>query len=181
MLPEFTLQLAGRVGNWHPRYVHTQARAVWAAWLHTAQYGLIGVYVLPKPNVPLAMAVPHRAWVQLQGMIRPLRVQALPDDPRVAGDIASTPLLVHAVQTARVRRTAPAPPLLPHAAAFQVRAGEWTPAGYLAPAAHLPDLYHLATEAQRFDQVRLWSIVRGVVATVGSYRFLRYIVTEERI
>src|SRR5262249_15008581 len=84
MLPEITVQLAGRVGRWHPRHVHGQARTVWSAWLHAPQHGILGVYVLAKPNAPLTEALPGNQWVHLRGVLRPLRVLALPDDPRAA-------------------------------------------------------------------------------------------------
>jgi hypothetical protein len=178
MLPEITVQLAGRVGTWYPRHVRDQARSVWAAWLRTAHHGIVGIYVLAKPGVRLAAALPNGAWVQLRGDLRPLRVQALPSDPRASDDLASTPLLVHAVRIQRTRRSAVAPALLPAAAALQVRAGVRTAAGELAPAAHLPDLYHLAADVDAHGPVRSWSTLRGVVAPVGPYRLLRYVVTE---
>jgi hypothetical protein len=118
--------------------------------------------------------------VRVRGALRPLRVQALDDDPRVADDLASTALLVHAYQVTRARRSDPTPPLLAAPAALQVRPGVQTIAGELAPAAHLPDLYHLTANGQAHDQMRRWSRLRGVVAVVGPHRFLRYIVTEGR-
>jgi hypothetical protein len=180
MLPEIVVQLAGRVGSWHPRHVRDQARTVWAAWLHAPRHGTIGVYVLAKPNaqLELAEALPNGAWVQLRGTLRPLRVQALLDDPRAADDAASAPLLVHAVQIRRARRIDPAPPLLLAPLLLQVRVGVRTAAGELAPAAHLPDLYHLSADAHTRGQVRSWSQLRGVVAPVGAYRYVRYVVTE---
>jgi hypothetical protein len=180
MLPEIVVQLAGRVGSWHPRHVRDQARTVWAAWLRAPRYGTIGVYVLAKPNalLELAEALPGAAWLHLRGVLRPLRVLALPDDVRAADDTASAPLLVHAVQITRARRIDAAPLLLPAPAFLQVRAGVRTEAGELAPAAHLPDLYHLAVAPHAHGQVRSWSRLCGVVAPVGSYRYLRYVVTE---
>jgi hypothetical protein len=180
MLPEITVELAGRLGTWHPRHVREQAQTVWATWLRTAQHGLVGIYVLAKPGVRLAAALPNREWVQLRGTLCPLRAQALPDDPRAADDVSSTPLLVHAVSIRRARRSAHAPPLLPNAAALQVRAGVRTAAGQLAPAAHLPDLYHLTVDPAMPGQIRSWSTLRGIVAPIGRYRFLRYVVTEAR-
>jgi hypothetical protein len=59
MMPEIAIQLAGRVGSWRPRHVRDQARSVWATWLRTAQQGTIGVYVLAKPGVRLAAALPN--------------------------------------------------------------------------------------------------------------------------
>jgi hypothetical protein len=136
MLPEITVQLAGRVGRWHPRHVHTQARTVWSAWLHAPQHGILGVYVLAKPNAPLTEALPGNQWVHLRGVLRPLRVLALPDDPRAADDATCAPLLVHAVQIIPARYSDLVPPLLRTPAPAQVRAST----GALAPMAHLPDL-----------------------------------------
>jgi hypothetical protein len=182
MVPEITVQLSGQVGSWRPRHVCNQARTVWAAWLHAPRHGALGVYVLAKPNaqLELAEALPNDAWVRICGALRPLRVQAIGDDPRAADDVANTPLLVHAYGVTRARRVDPAPPLLPGAAALQVRAGVRTSAGELAPAAHLPDLYHLAVGVQGRGPIRSWSTLRGVVAPVGPYRYVRYIVTEGR-
>jgi hypothetical protein len=180
MLPEIAVQLAGRVGSWRSRRVHGQARTVWAAWLRTTRHGIIGIYVLAKPATCLAAALPNGAWVQLHGILRPLRVQALPDDPRATDDAASAPLLVHTVSIRRARRSAHSPPVLAAAATLQVRAGIRTAAGDLAPAAHLPDLYHLSADARKTEQLRPWSTLCGVIAPVGPYRFLRYIVAEEQ-
>jgi hypothetical protein len=153
---------------------------VWATWLRTAQHGIVGIYVLSKPGVRLAAALPNGEWVRLRGTLRPLRVQALPSDPRSADDLASTPLLLHTVSIRRARRSAQAPPLLSTAAALQVQAGVQTAAGELARAAHLPDLYHLAVHTHAHGPVRSWSTLRGVVAPIGPYRFVRYVVTEAR-
>ena len=181
MLPEITIHLAGHVGRWHPRRVRDQAHVVWATWLRTAQQGIIGVYVLAKPGVELAIALPHGTWVRLQGTLHPLRVHALPDDPRVADDVASAPLLIHANRTTRARRSTRALSPLSTPALLQVRAGTRIAAGDLAPAAHLPDLYHLATDAPERDHMRPWSTVRGVVAVIEPYRYLRYVVTEDAL
>jgi hypothetical protein len=180
MLPEIPIQLTGRVGSWRPRHVRDQARSVWSVWLRTAQQGTIGIYVLAKPGVRLVATLPNGAWVRVRGTIRPLRVQALGDDPRAVDDLASTPLLVHVYQVRRVRRTDSTPPLLAASVALQVRPGVQTVAGELAPVAHLPDLYHLTANGQACGQVRPWSRLRGVVALVGPHRFVRYVVTEGR-
>jgi hypothetical protein len=182
MLPEITVQLAGRVTSWRPRHVRDQARKVWSAWLRAPRHGTIGVYVLAKPNVQLelAEALPNGAWVRLRGALRPLRVLAIGDDLCAPDDVASAPLLVHAYQVRRARRIDPAPPLLPAASELQICAGVQIAAGELSPAAHLPDLYHLTTDAHARGAVRPWSALRGVVASVGPYRYVRYIVTEAR-
>ena len=181
MITEISLQLAGQVGRWRPRRVDDQARMVWSTWLRARRHGTIGIYVLAKPHAPLelAEALLSNTWVRVRGLLSPLRVLASGDDPRTPEDSRCAPLLVHAVAITHVRRRDPAPPLLDEPPLLQVRAGGRPAAGALAPAAHLPDLYHLAGDDQS-GTMRRWSALRGIVAELGAYRYLRYIVAEER-
>jgi len=137
-------------------------------------------YVLAKPNASLALAetLPNDAWVRIQGALAPLRVAALPSDARAADDVTSAPLLVHAIQIRRARRLDPAPPVRTGPSTLQVRKGTCIAAGELAPAVHLPDLYHLSSGAPSAARVRSWSCLRGVLAECGAHRFIRYVVAE---
>jgi hypothetical protein len=181
MMPEITVRLTGRVGTWHPRNVCGRAQSVWAAWLRTEHYGLIGVYVLAKPEAQLAEALPNATAITVRAQLWPTRIQALGDDPRAADDTASTPLLLHAHQVVRASRADLKALLWRDIGTVQVRGGRWTSAGYLAPAAHLPDVLHIAPDERPAGAVRTWSTLRGVVAQIGMYRYIRYVLAETHV
>lgn len=182
MLPEITVQLAGRVGSWHPRRVADAARTVWVTWLQAPRHGTIGVYVRAKPGAAFGLAetLLNGAWVLVRGLLRPLHVFAHGDDPRLFGNSELAPLLVHVVSVTRFRRRDPSPPVVDQSATLLVRSGRPIGAGLLSPAAHLADVYHLSAAGPSAGTLRRWSTLRGVVAEVGGCRYLRYVLAEEQ-
>ncbi len=142
------IQLAGRVGGWRPRRcpkagadglggLAACATARHARHLCPGQAARIAGggtaerHLGPRARPPLPAA---GAW-----RCRTIRARRM--TPRA-------PLLVHAVQITRARRSDTAPPLLTTPAQLQVRTDPRMATHALAPAAHLPDLYHLASGAQ---------------------------------
>lgn len=176
MLPEITLQLVGKVGVWRERMRAAGQGYVWAAWLRHHSFGTIGLYVLPKPLITMEV-LPHHTYIQVSGLIRPLRVLALLDDPRAEDAGTLSPLLVHVTRMTICEPATVAPPLDPR----QVRVrspGRWIGAGYLAPICHIADLACFVPQGQPPTSVLAWNRLYGVLAQVGKRHYLRYVVTH---
>jgi hypothetical protein len=172
MLPEITLQLAGKVGVWRERMRVVGQGSVWAAWLRHNSFGTIGLYVLPKPLITMDV-LPHHTWIQVSGLIRPLRVLALLDDPRAEDASTLSPLLVHATRMTVCEPVTVAPPL--ELRQVRVGPGRRIAAGYLAPSCHIADLACFVPRGQSLAPVLAWNRLYGVLAQVGKRHYIRYV------
>jgi hypothetical protein len=162
--------------TWGTRMRTDGCGSVWVGWLRHPAYGLLGLYVLPKA-VTDRPPHPDRRWVRVTGLLRPLRVLALPSaDPRSELAVTETPLLLHATSITPCRRDTPVPP--PARQMIQVRPGRWIGRGYLAPARHFADVTCFTPSSPGARATVLeWERPYGVVRAIGSWRYLRYVLT----
>ena len=172
MMPDIQLTLVGKIGMWGQRIRADGRGVVWVAWLRHASCGTIGIYVLPKP-VALAEALPSRTWVQLRGLLQPLRVLALEDDPRSEHATTLSPLLLHATSVTASDRATPSPPR--EQQPIQVRSGRWIGTGYLAWTRHIVDIACFLSAEQPTSALYPWSHPYGVVAHVDQRCYVRYV------
>jgi hypothetical protein len=174
MVETLELSVIGRASMWKRRMAVDGAR-VWTAWLHHPAYGTLGVYV-PDHEAPLGAALPDRSFIEVRGYLHPLRVSAREDDPRSEADVSLAPLLIQAVSISRCDR-ATFPPPLPLQQA-RVRGGRWIEVGSLACTTDYPTLVCLVRGAQTCGAVAHWNRPYGVLMTLGTRRYLRYMLIQ---
>jgi hypothetical protein len=174
MMPDIRLTLVGKLGVWGQRIRADGRGAVWVAWLRQASCGVIGIYVLPK-RVPLADALPHRVRVQAEGSLRPLRVQALADDPRAEHAVTLAPLLLHATTVTVCPPATLPPPREPQP--IQLCPGRWIGSGHLAPARNIADVFCFLPNHPGANAIWVWNKLAGVLVSAGQHRYLRYVLT----
>lgn len=191
--PPAGLTLIGRSSGWGMRVVAprpsrcgdcpspaTASGRVMRTWLHHPSYGTLGVYLREAaggwPPVP-----PARQWIQVQGHIRLCWVHAQPDDPRSATAPWVAPLALALtgpviVVGHRVAAAGAGLALLPCPQPVRLQAGHRSGPGYLAPVAQQPDLYYWQVRGSRPPLIAHWNRIMGVIGTLGTTRYLRYVV-----
>ena len=176
MRPEIPLTLIGRLLTWETRLRAHGRGALWVGWLRPPNHGLLGIYMPPKAQAYYPPA-PDRRWVHVTGLLQPLRVLAHPGtDPRSEVATAETPLLLHAISIAPCARATSLP--APARRLIQVGPGRQLGRGYLAPARHFADIFCFTPTSPDGSATMLaWERPYGVVRTVGSRRYLRYVLT----
>jgi hypothetical protein len=176
MQPEIALTLIGRLLTWETRLLADGRGALWVGWLRHPAYGLLGIYMPPKAQAYYPPP-PARRWVQVTGLLQPLRVLAHPGaDPRSEVATAETPLLLHAISIAPCVRATSLP--APARQLIHVGPGRWIGRGYLAPARHFADISCFTPTSPAGPATMLaWERPYGVVRAAGSRRYLRYVLT----
>jgi len=175
MTPDIPVTLVGKLGVWGQRIRADGRGAVWVTWLRQSSCGLIGIYVLPK-HVARAEVLPQRVWVQTQGLLRPLHVLALEDDPRSENAVRLAPVLLHATTITHCPAATLPPPREPQA--IQLGPGRWIGAGYLAPARNIHDLFCFLPNYPCPHTMGAWNRLAGVLVRAGQHRYLRYVLTH---
>lgn len=178
MRPELPLTLLGRLMGWQARQRADGRGMLWVGWLRHHHYGLLGIYIPAPAQTPEPPVSPERRWVQVSGMLQPLRVLAHPAaDPRSEIAFTECPLLLHALTITPCARTTSLPP--PAQQLMQVKPGRWLGQGYLAPTRHFADLFCFTPFVPQQPAAMLtWERVYGIVRTVGTRRYLRYVLAH---
>lgn len=186
-----TITLIGRSSAWGWRVSAPQPRLqaqrwvplpdpgrVMMAWLHHRSYGTLGVYLVGSLAHSCALP-PARQWLRVRGQIQPWRVYARPEDPRSAVDPDRAPLAVAVAEITLAERADllhASAPLLPHPQPIRLLAGRRCGRGVIAPAAQQPDVSYWQADGAP-PAIAAWNRIVGVVSSIGSTRYLRYVLS----
>jgi hypothetical protein len=192
--PSATITLIGRSSAWglrvsalQPRQwaqrqatLHDSSRVV-MAWLHHRSYGTLGVYLAEHAS-DLRLLPPPRQWLRVRGQFQPWRVHAQPDDPRSAVDPDLTPLALVVSDLTLVERADlvhARGPLLLRPQHVRLLTGRRCGRGVIAPVAQQPDLSYWKTVGTP-PAIATWNRIVGVVSSLGTTRYLRYVLSASR-
>lgn len=191
MPPGPLLTLTGKTSAWQQRlcrdprgekHKHVSQAAVQsiaAAWLHHRTFGTVGVY-FPEAPEPVALRLRRGQWLKVSGVVRPLQVGALRDDPRSVIAPAAAPLLLAVTELAILEQSPEQWPDLPQTPSPQrVRVGSprQLSGGLVADVLPHGDLLHWTPHGTPQERFRDWNCVYGLVTRLSDRRFLRYVLS----